>query len=163
MTKETTTTSNRRTLRETVMQALYAAEISKDPPQHIIDTLFDDLKKKEADYDFTVTLFLKTLQNQTELDKLIKTKTEHWDFHRIALLDKILIRIAVCELLHFTDIPPKVSINEAIEIAKLYSTDNSGTFINGILDSILEDLKKNGTLAKTGRGMLDSSQKKITK
>ncbi len=160
MTKENSTISNRRALREFVMKALYASEIAKDPPQHIIDTIFENLKKNQADYDFAVTLFLKTLQHQIEFDKLIKTRTEHWDFYRIALLDKIILRIAVCELLNFNDIPPKVTINEAIEIAKLYSTDNSGTFINGVLDSILAELKKNGKLEKTGRGAMDGNSRK---
>ncbi len=116
------------------MQGLYATEISKDPPQHIIESLFEELTNKQ--------------------------KTQHWDFHRIALIDKILLRIAVCELLHFPDIPPKVSINEAIEIAKMFSTDNSGTFINGILDSILEEMQKNGSLKKSGRGLLNTTTKK---
>lgn len=150
----------RRIIRETVMQALYATEIAKDPPQHIIETLFEELKENQTHYDFAISLYLKTLQHQTEFDKIIKQKTQHWDFHRIALIDKLLLRLAVCELIHFPDIPPKVSINEAIEIAKMYSTDNSGTFINGILDSILEEMQKNGSLKKTGRGLLNTTIKK---
>lgn len=142
------------------MQGLYATEISKDPPQHIIESLFEELTNNSTNYDFAVSLYLKTLQHQLELDTIIKQKTQHWDFHRIALIDKILLRIAVCELLHFPDIPPKVSINEAIEIAKMFSTDNSGTFINGILDSILEEMQKNGSLKKSGRGLLNTTTKK---
>jgi transcription antitermination protein NusB len=159
MSEELKTTSKRREIRETVMQGLYALEISKDPPQHIIETILADLKKNKTDFDFAVSLFLKSIQHQPEFDILIKRKAEHWDFHRIALIDKILLRMAVCELFHFPDIPPKVSINEAIEIAKAYSTDNSGTFINGILDSILGEMKKNGSLGKTGRGLVDSGIK----
>lgn len=78
---------------------------------------------------------------------------------RIALIDKILLRMAICELLYFTDIPPKVSINEAIEIAKIYSTAGSGKFINGILDTILSE-EKLGSLNKTGRGLVDESVNK---
>lgn len=159
MNEELKTSSKRREIRETVMQGLYALEISKDSPQHIIETILADLKKNSADFDFAVSLFLKSIQFQSEFDKLIKSKAEHWDFHRIALIDKILLRMAVCELSHFPDIPPKVSINEAIEIAKAYSTDNSGTFINGILDSILAEMKKNGSLGKTGRGLVNSGTK----
>jgi N utilization substance protein B len=160
MTIEPKKTSQRRLIRETVLQGLYAQEIAKDPPQHIIETLFGDLKKNSDYYQFAIDLFLKTTQHQTECDKLIKSKAEHWDFYRIALIDKILLRIAVCELLFFPEIPPKVSINEAIEIAKEFSTDNSGTFINGILDSILDELQKKKMLTKTGRGLFNTAAKK---
>lgn len=152
--------SKRRQIRELVMQALYATEIAKDPPQHVIDTILIELKPNDSDFDFAQMLFLKTVTHQAEIDTRIKTKAEHWEFHRIALLDKILLRMAVCELLYFPDIPPKVSINEAIEIAKDYSTDGSGTFINGILDAILNGMKKEGMLKKTGRGLVESAGSK---
>jgi len=154
-------TQKRRAIRELVMQALYAIEISKDPPQHVIDTVFADLKSNDNDLDFAQSLFLRTISHQAEIDSRIKKKTEHWEFYRIALLDKILIRMAVCELLWFPEIPPKVSINEAIEIAKVYSTDGSGTFINGILDAILIDMKKDGLVAKSGRGLVNSATSKL--
>lgn len=152
--------SKRRKIRELVMQALYAAEIAKDPPQHVIDTILIELKSNTPDFDFANMLFLKTITHQADIDKQIKARTEHWDFHRIALLDKILLRMAVCELLYFPDIPPKVSINEAIEIAKDYSTDGSSTFINGILDAILIDMRKTDVLKKSGRGLVESTGSK---
>ena len=154
--------SKRRIIRESVMQALYAHEISKDAPQHIIETLLQEIRSQfsDIDYDFSIGLFLKTVQHQTEFDKIIKQKAEHWDFHRIALIDKLILRMAVCEFLYFADIPPKVSINEAIEIAKAYSTDNSGTFVNGILDSVLDNLNKEGLIKKTGRGLLTTTPQK---
>ena len=142
------------------MQALYALEISKDPPQHVVDTILIELKENDADFDFAQSLFSKSISHQAEIDKRLKSKTEHWEFHRIALIDKILLRMSLCELLYFPDIPPKVTINEAIEIAKDYSTESSGTFINGIMDAILIDLKKDGLLTKTGRGLLDTHAKK---
>ena len=73
------------------------------------------------------------------------------------MIDHILLRIGLCEIYYFPDIPPKVSINEAIEIAKEYSTAGSGKFINGILDAVLNDLKKAGKLNKTGRGLLEET------
>ena len=82
---------------------------------------------------------------------------DNWDLSRIALIDRILLRMGICEILFFPDIPPKVSINESIEIAKDYSTSSSGKFINGILDAILDDLKKDGKLNKKGRGLLEES------
>ena len=71
--------------------------------------------------------------------------------------DKILLKMCITEILYFPDIPPKVSINEVIDMAKEYSTSNSGKFINGILDAILSDLKKEGNLKKTGRGLIDET------
>ncbi len=150
----------RRHIRELVMQALYAIEISKDAPQHVIDTILGELKESGNDFDFAQSLFIKTIAHQAEIDKRLKSKTEHWDFHRIALIDKILLRMSLSELLFFPDIPPKVTINEAIEIAKDYSTESSGTFINGIMDAVLIELKKEGLMNKTGRGLLDSQAKK---
>lgn len=151
----------RRDIRILVMQALYALEISKDSPQHIIDTIFSDLSDRTNDFDFAQSLFLRTVSHRSDIDKRIKEKTEHWEFYRIAVLDKILIRMAICEFLWFPEIPPKVSINEAIEIAKDYSTDGSGTFINGILDAILMEMKRSGTMSKSGRGLVNSQKTKL--
>ena len=149
----------RRHIRELVMQALYALEISKDAPQHVVDTILGELKENHADFDFARSLFITSISHQAEIDKRLKSKTEHWEFHRIALIDKILLRMSLTEMLHFPDIPPKVTINEAIEIAKDYSTESSGHFINGIMDAILIDLKKEGLLNKTGRGLLETQSK----
>lgn len=145
------------------MQALYALEISKDAPQHVADTILVELKESGGDYDFAHSLYIQCIAHQAEIDKRLKAKTEHWEFHRIALIDKILLRIALCELLYFPDIPPKVTINEAIEIAKDYSTESSGTFVNGIMDAILIELRKDGELNKSGRGLVDTAVNKTRK
>ncbi|HNL26402.1 MAG TPA: transcription antitermination factor NusB, partial [bacterium] len=94
--------------------------------------------------------------HQMEMDVLIRARAQNWEFERIALIDRISMRMALCEILFFEDIPPKVSINEMIEISKRYSTDKSSKFINGILDSIYEDLKNVGRITKTGRGIIES-------
>lgn len=146
---------NRRVVRERVMQALYAFELSHDPLPHIVETVLEELRPHTAEFDFAKRLLMQTVAHQAEFDTVIKKKAVHWDFHRIALIDRLLLRMGTCELMYFTDIPVKVTINEAIEIAKDYSTEKSGTFINGILDSILNDLKDSGTLDKQGRGLLD--------
>jgi len=77
--------------------------------------------------------------------------------NRIALVDRVLLRMGICEILFFQDIPPKVSINEAIEISKEYSTAGSAKFINGILDAILSEEKRSGNLNKKGRGLVEES------
>jgi len=158
----TQTNLNRHGIRERVMQALYAFEVSKNPLPHVIDTTLEDLKVHPAEFDFAKRLLMQTIQHQAEIDTIIKQKAVHWDFHRIALIDRLLLRMGICELLHFTDIPPKVTINEAIAIAKEYSTEKSGTFLNGILDSILSDLKESGKLDKQGRGLQDTLPVKHT-
>ncbi|MBU3700303.1 MAG: transcription antitermination factor NusB [Candidatus Kapabacteria bacterium] len=84
---------------------------------------------------------------------LIRKHAQNWEFERIASLDIILMRLAVAELTSCESIPVKVTINEVIELAKRYSTDKSGTFINGILDAIIEDLKSTDSIKKSGRGL----------
>ena len=150
----------RRIIRERVMQALYALEISHDPLPHIIENIFGDLRDHKEEFSFAQTLLQATLEHQPSIDAIIKKKATHWNFDRIALIDKLLLRMGICELFYFEDIPPKVSINETIEIAKRFSTEKSGQFINGILDSILNDMKSDGTLEKRGRGLLESSGRK---
>ena len=88
-----------------------------------------------------------------DIDKVIHGMVANWDFERIAILDRVILRMAICELKYFKEIPPKVSMNEAIELAKLFSTEKSGQFVNGILDAVFEDLEKAGELGKAGRGL----------
>jgi N utilization substance protein B len=96
-----------------------------------------------------------TAREQLEMStELIDRHSRNWDLERIALLDRILMRLAVAELIACKDIPVKVTINEVIELAKRYSTDKSGTFINGILDAVVLELQEKGLIAKTGRGLV---------
>ena len=144
------------------MQALYAFEISKDSISHVVETVFAELRDHTDEFSFAQTLLNTTVEHQQSIDLIIKKKASNWNFDRIALIDKLLLRMGICELFYFEDIPPKVTINETIEIAKHFSTEKSGQFINGILDSILHDMKSDGTLDKRGRGLIESSiNKKI--
>jgi N utilization substance protein B len=97
-----------------------------------------------------ITACISQRETSTEL---IKKHAQNWDYDRIAALDIILMRLAVAELVSCSEIPVKVTINEVIELAKRYSTDKSGTFINGILDAIIEELQSNNLISKTGRGL----------
>lgn len=153
-------TFKRRTIREKVMQVLYAHELSKEPITLVIDNILVDLQNKKAEFDFAKQLIYKVIQYQDELDKIIKSKVTNWEFNRIAVIDKFLLRMGICELLYFEDIPPKVTINEAIEIAKLYSTEKSGKFINGVLDAVYDQLKKENRLKKSGRGLISETTPK---
>ena len=149
----------RRQIREKVMQALYAYELSHESLDVILETIVGTLKKEPEIYEIAKHLFLKVIETKDEIDMLITSRVANGEFGRLAVIDKIILRISLCELLYFDDIPPKVSINEAIEIARRYSTEKSDKFVNGVLDSILDDLKKSGRLKKTGRGLLETASK----
>lgn len=150
----------RRIIREKVIQALYAHEISGDPPEHVIDCILTSLQSNKSAYDFARRLVIHTITHAGEIDKIIRAKVANWDFQRIAVLDRLILRMGICELIYFTEIPPKVSMNEAIDLAKLFSTERSGQFINGVLDAVLNDMKNSGGLAKAGRGLYEGEQER---
>jgi N utilization substance protein B len=148
---------NRRTAREIVMKALYALELSHNTLEHIIETVIKPvLKKEDKLMAFAEELFLKTVRDTKMADEIISSLADNWDIKRIAIIDKMILRMSVCEMVHFPDIPTKVTINEAIEIAKSYSTSKSGPFINGILDAASEKLRKEGKINKEGIGLMES-------
>lgn len=122
------------------------------PGQGVLD-LYKDPKDE---VDFVKTLYRKTILQGEENEELIKAKAENWDMERIALLDMILMKMAVTEAREFSQIPVKVTLNEYIEIAKFYSTPKSNTFINGILDNLFAELKEKGLIKKTGRGLIEN-------
>jgi N utilization substance protein B len=145
---------SRRSLRIKVMEVLYAHEIGGDPLDKIKKDLLCNIDSAE-DYNFVIKLINEIVLNKIKIEELIKSKLNNWEYDKISIIDKILLEIGTAELLFFPEIPPKVTINEAIEIAKTYSTAQSGKFVNGILDAILNELKSTGQLAKTGRGLID--------
>jgi len=112
------------------------------------------LYKDQDDENFVIDLFRKVVLNHTDFQKDIIDKTPNWDAERIAEIDMILIKMAICEFLKFPSIPTRVTINEYIEISKDYSTNKSSFFINGVLDKILKDFTATKRLNKIGRGLL---------
>ena len=150
-------TYRRRLTREKVLQVLYAYELSKEPIALLIENILSELKPQKEDWEFAQKLIYDVIQHQEEINKFITTTVAHWELNRIAVIDKVLLNMGICELLYFPDIPPKVTINEAIEIAKAFSTEKSGKFINGVLDAVLEGLKGTHALHKTGRGLINES------
>jgi len=148
--------SRRRIIREKVLQVLFAYEMNQDSLQISMDEILADITNK-TDRQFANDLINRTIKHIEGLDEIIKSRVSNWEINRIALIDRILIRIGICELLYFPDIPPKVSINESIEIAKEYSTAGSAKFINGILDAILTSEKKSGKLNKQCRGLVEGT------
>ena len=111
--------------------------------------------KEEEDLDFMKKLFQYTINENDDILKLIADKTKNWEAERIAIVDMMLMKMALCEILMFPQIPVKVSINEYLELAKIYSTPNSHSFINGVLDKIQIDLKAENKINKTGRGLVE--------
>ena len=107
------------------------------------------------DREFIVTLFHQAIAFDEEYQNLISEKTKNWEAERIAIVDTLLMKLALTELIHFPAIPIKVSMNEYIEIAKEFSTPKSNLFINGILDKILAELKTTGKIRKSGRGLIE--------
>lgn len=132
----------RRKAREIVLQAAYAKELSGDTITEIEDKIINIADLPEELKVFARKLFGRTMTNKEVLDDHIRAKSENWEFSRIAILDRLILRMAICEFIYFEDIPAKVSISEAIEIAKKYSTKDSGAFVNGILDAILQEFSK---------------------
>jgi N utilization substance protein B len=116
--------------------------------------LVPKLYKDADDKDFVRDLFRKTVLNEVELAKEFIDKTPNWDTERIAEIDAIILKMAICEFLKFPSIPVKVTINEYLEIAKEYSTPKSSIFINGILDNLVKNYQTNNKLIKTGRGLM---------
>ncbi|MBN2412374.1 transcription antitermination factor NusB [candidate division KSB1 bacterium] len=147
---------NRRTARERALQALYALELSGNQVSFVLKEILGDNINGNPIIEFSCELIKMTFDKRHQLDEFIRFHSKNWKFERIAVLDRIIMRMAICEFLNFGDIPPKVSIDEAIELSKLFSTDKSSGFINGILDAVYDDLKKENKINKTGRGCLDS-------
>jgi len=128
----------RRLAREIALRAFYAMEIRGCSVEH---ALSDPLIAIEGDpLPYTSRLLKHLSRYREQLDALIREKVKKWEFHRIAVIDKAILRMAITELLYFPDVPPKVTINEAIEIAKKFSTDKSSRFVNGILDAVYGEI-----------------------
>lgn len=112
------------------------------------------LIKDRSDLEFAETLYNQCILQSEEFDKMIHDKARNWEMDRIAMVDIILMKQAISELISFQDIPVKVTLNEYIDLSKEYSTPKSGNFINGILDKIKAELIENGKIRKIGRGLL---------
>ncbi|MEZ4722796.1 MAG: transcription antitermination factor NusB [Flavobacteriales bacterium] len=117
--------------------------------------LADVYKDKQEDQAFAKELLRKTVEFGADYEVLISSKADNWESERIALLDMILMKMALCELEHFPTVPVKVTLNEYIELAKVYSTPKSKVFINGVLDKLVADFKNDGRISKRGRGLME--------
>jgi len=128
----------RRETREVVLKTLYRMETTGDSSLEAYNDVFMNWSNPPFDLVYARRLLDGVEKNRTRIDLILDKVVENWDIERIAIIDKNILRIAICEILYFDDIPPKVSMDEAIEIAKIYSTADSGKFVNGILDKVVE-------------------------
>ena len=133
---------SRRSAREAVLQALYAIEVGKATK---CKALKDILKRESRNHDaknFITELFNASLSNREWCENQIKSRLNNWEFKRVAILDRLLLIVAIAEIFFIDTVPPKVSISEAIQIAKKYSTEDSSAFVNGVLDNIYKSVAK---------------------
>jgi transcription antitermination protein NusB len=131
---------------KTLKSALTVAGLTLEP-------LTDDWEEDEA---FMTTLFDAALDHDADYETLLADQLQNWAVERVAMIDRVILKVAMAELLHFPGIPTKVTINEYIELAKEYSTPESGKFVNGVLDNLSAKLTESGRLRKSGKGLLDN-------
>ena len=128
--------------------------LKKFKPDSDADTSLMPLFKNAEDEEFVKILFRKVILHSKKCSELIDKNTTNWEVDRIALMDILVMQLAITEILEFPEIPVKVTLNEYIEIAKFYCTSKSSTFVNGILDNIVREIRNEGLLNKTGRGLV---------
>jgi len=126
--------------REFAFKMLYAGEFNSDPWRMQVERLDEESKRMATSYVKQLSSIYH--DHKDDFDKIIIDRLENWELRRVAVIDKVILRMALAEILYFERIPPEVSINEAIELAKKYSTEKSGKFINGILDAIYRKHKQ---------------------
>jgi transcription antitermination protein NusB len=138
------------------MVNLILLNVVKSSTEETIHDTFSNLEFAidEEDKSFAIDLFRYTIMHSSEYEKCISDKTHNWEVERIAMMDVLIMKMAIAELMGFASIPVKVTLNEYIELAKLYSTPKSSIFVNGILDKLIEDFRNKGEIKKTGRGLM---------
>lgn len=132
----------RKEARQWALQMLFQLDINPEDTDVMFDDFFDTKKYANRDRDFAEKTVIGVLDNVAELDKKVEEFTPKWDMKRLGGVDRNVLRIAAFEMLHCDDIPPVVSINEAIENAKDYSGAESGKFVNGVLDELRKTLSR---------------------
>jgi len=132
----------RRIARESVLQALYAQQFSEDEPAIVLNRIMALYPEKKKNFKFISSLFQCVLDHMDWANDMIKSHLQNWEFDRVAQIDRVLLRMGICEIFYMDDIPPKVSISEMVEISKVYSTEESSGFINGILDAVYKEFQQ---------------------
>lgn len=132
----------RRMAREGVLEALFSHQFSDVERKITINRVLNNVPERKENLGFITTLFNNVLDHSKWADKIIEEHLQNWEFDRVAKVDKVLLKMGICEIYFLEEIPPKVTISEMVEISKVYSTDESPNFINGILDAVYKDFQK---------------------
>jgi N utilization substance protein B len=127
-----------------VLQALYEAEFSERSPQDIVEEQVGRRSPSDETAEYARALFLKTMEKRADLDQIIHSLLENWAPERVSLVDRNILRFALAEVLYFPDIPARVIIDEAIEVAHRFSSEQAGGFINGLVDKFVKEFRKDG-------------------
>ncbi len=130
----------RRRGRETALKVLYALELTQERADVLLQAPWIEMVVPEVVREFTTTLVTGVMAHRDEIDTLVQAWSMNWSLERIGVIERNILRFAIYELLFLTDIPPNVTINEAVEVAKRYGTDEAPSFINGILDRIKQEV-----------------------
>lgn len=143
--------TGRRQAREWAVQFLFQTEFNPDDLEQALTDFWHDEEKKPSDRDRTYVneVVCGVIEKRRELDRTLSKYTQNWDIERLGVLDRTVMRVAIYEMLFRGDIPPVVSINEAVEIAKTYSGKESGRFVNGVLDRIQKELDRPSRSTRT--------------
>jgi len=136
----------RRMAREGVLEALFSHQFSDVERKVTVNRVLKNVPERKVNLEFITALFNNVLDNSKWADELIEEHLQNWEFDRVAKVDKVLLKMGICEIYFLEDIPPKVTISEMVEISKVYSTDESPNFINGILDAVYKDFQKKGKI-----------------
>jgi N utilization substance protein B len=151
--KDLNWTENKSVVRSLAAKVLKNASL---PDTTLAEPLPEIAMNWEEDKEFFENIFNFTIANDVSSKALIAEKTKNWDIERLAFTDKVIISMALAEMIHFPSIPVKVTINEYIDISKTYSTPKSKQFVNGLLDVLAKELTDKGQIRKSGRGLLDN-------
>ncbi len=128
--------TDRRRAREIALHVLYQLDLHQENPREALDLYWENFKPSRRARELCERLIVGVFQNREKIDQLIEEHSEHWTLKRMAVVDRNILRFATFELLNCPDIPFKATLNEAIELAKKFGTEDSSAFINGILDKI---------------------------
>ena len=132
---------DRRKSRILAVQLAYGCELSENSAENLLETCFTEKNfQKESVQKYSLQLVKITQLEIDKIDNIIENNSKNWEIKRIALTDKMVLRIAIAEMLHIKDVPQKVSISEAVEISKVFGTKESGAFVNGILDAVYKKI-----------------------
>jgi len=134
--------TNRRQARECALEVLYRLDLVGDEPENTIAEILLRKNPSEEAETYLRRLVDATMGHQQEIDAVLRKHLTRWRLERLTVLDRAILRLAAAEILYFDDVPPKVSINEGVEIAKKYGDDEAGKFVNGVLDSVYREAER---------------------